>query len=166
MAAAHHGGKDKVVCASLLKSQAQIRFLSTEEDSIAPFISAVAIKPAPITPNLNFFSIMPSFCLTKFKIYYIIIYVFRGVAQLVEQRSPKPPVACSSRVSPAKTSIIVWYWFFIYFHATFSVADCSVTLRRACARVRALTKSQSHSWLGFFILHLPSRNRLRRLLIQ
>ena len=28
---------------------------------------------------------------------------YRGVAQVVEQRSPKPRVACSSRVAPATT---------------------------------------------------------------
>ena len=42
----------------------------------------------------------------------------RGVAQLVEQRSPKPPVACSSRVSPAKRFQInesVFYFKIVYF---------------------------------------------------
>ena len=31
----------------------------------------------------------------------------RGIAQLIEQRSPKPSVACSTRVSPAKSKHFV-----------------------------------------------------------
>lgn len=39
-------------------------------------------------------------CLTRLALSNIITQANRGVVQLVEQRSPKPSVACSSRVSP------------------------------------------------------------------
>lgn len=41
---------------------------------------------------------------------------YRGVAQLVEQRSPKPPVACSSRVSPARTACVMRAVFLYLFY--------------------------------------------------
>lgn len=34
----------------------------------------------------------------------------RSVAQLVEQRSPKPSVECSSRFTPAKVPVSQWSW--------------------------------------------------------
>ena len=42
------------------------------------------------------------------------ILVFRGIAQLVEQRSPKPRAVSSSLTTPAKKKDIHWMSFFSY----------------------------------------------------